>query len=925
MINYKNMKKKLVATVVIVLLFLPAGAFAQQTAVRLGTNSQVTNSIIFENSTANPVSTGVPVKFSASDLALPTGYNNVLLPNSPFGTGFRINPGSYVFMLGNQLHLNAVDTLDLDYNPRVSCSEMDIGAFESVATTTQITSQPSLAGGSRVCEGGSMMLQVQAIGDNLSYQWRKNGVNLPGRVASTFAISNVSIADTGTYSVIVYGDCCNDTSANVRLDVDLKPMLVLMPDTTVLYESDVTLRIIESIGNVLWYHDDMETILLNTTITSIKESMEFVAVATNGVCPDQVVKSVQIIVEGIPCVVRTMPDQLICSGDPYRLFVDTASAEYKWFIAGTTTELPHYSIIRPTEDITLALVGYSENGEVCDTDTLRLTVPQIQLDVRADGTYCKETLTQLSSNPPADRWYDQGGNPIGSGNIYVLPVNGVTTIYTAQRTAMGCTVQKTVAITLNPPDLNFPMGDSIRVCEGEQVNLITNLNPSSVIWEKRSTGQMLPENPTVTALTKEIYRAHAYDVHCGNIYIDMIVDVQPKPTFEILPHADICVGQDVNLVSIPNASRWMLQEDSTRVFMPQTPTQTTTYIGVYVLDKCTLMESVTVTVEQTPSFAVAFRDTTIVEGDALTLASTPTATKWFVNVVDGEVLTSLTVSPTENTIYVAVLETGACGTLYDTTFVTVNEPPAVLEIEIEADNGCSTGDGWAMVNILSGVGPFTYLWNNGATTALIENLSPGNYSVTVTDALGAKKSETATITSAQEIIIAYSTDDPNNEQCTGGNIRVTVTGGNPNYFFDWSSNWEEGIFSHSQNLFNMEAGFYHLLVTDSRGCQKDIEIPLQCLFKRVMPTLFITPNDDGKNDFLVIRHIELYPKNTVTIINSYGEEVITIRNYNNRDRIWNGRNRRGQILPDGTYYYIVQAEGVPPMAGWLLMKLSKRR
>ena len=918
------MKKKLAATIVVALLLLPAGVFAQQTAVRLGSNSQVTNSIIFENSTAQPVSTGVPVMFSASDLVLPTGNSNVLLPTNPFSNGFRINTGSYVFMLGNQQHLKTGDSLDLDYNPRVSCTEMDMGAFESVVTTTQITTQPFLTGG-RVCEGGTAHLQVQAIGDNLSYQWRKNGVNLPGRVASSLAISNVSMADTGTYSVIVFGDCCSDTSVNVRLDVDLRPMVVAMSDTTVLYGSDVTLRIIESIGNVVWYHDDMETFVLNTTITNITESVEFVAIATNGVCSEQAIAPVQIVVEGVPCMVRTRPNMQVCAGDPYRLLVDTATVEYKWFVVGSTTEIPHFTVVRPTQDTRFALVGYSQNGEVCDSDTLLLTVPQIQLDVRPDGMYCREAMTQLSSNPPADRWLDASGSLLGSGDIWILPINGVTSYFTAERTALGCTIRKTVAIMLNPPDLRLPLGDSIRVCEGEEVHLRTNIAPSLIIWERLSTGEKLPENPIITALTKDVYRAHAYIDYCGEIYIDMIVDVQPRPTFEIMPHANICAGQEVNLVSVPNASRWMLQQDSSRVFMPQSPTQNTTYIGVYVLDQCTIMESVTVEVEQKPNFAVAFRDTAMVRDSDLTLVSTPTATRWFVNVVDGEVLTSLTVSPTENTIYIAVLETDVCGTLYDTTFVTVNDPPIVLEIEISSDNGCFSGDGWAMVNILAGVEPFTYLWSNGATTALIENLSPGNYSVTVTDALGTVKSESTTITPAQELNIAFTTDDPNNEHCTGGNIRVTVTGGVPDYYYDWSSNWEEGVFSNLPNLFNVQAGFYYLTVTDSRGCVKDIEIPLQCLVKRVMPTLFITPNDDGKNDFLKIRHIELYPKNTVTIINSYGEEVITIRNYNNRDRVWNGRNRRGQILPDGTYYYIVKPEGVPYMAGWLVMRLSKRR
>lgn len=43
-------------------------------------------------------------------------------------------------------------------------------------------------------------------------------------------------------------------------------------------------------------------------------------------------------------------------------------------------------------------------------------------------------------------------------------------------------------------------------------------------------------------------------------------------------------------------------------------------------------------------------------------------------------------------------------------------------------NTCATGSATA---VTSGAGPFTYLWSNGATTASITNVVPGNYTVTV--------------------------------------------------------------------------------------------------------------------------------------------------------------------------------------------------
>jgi gliding motility-associated-like protein len=281
-----------------------------------------------------------------------------------------------------------------------------------------------------------------------------------------------------------------------------------------------------------------------------------------------------------------------------------------------------------------------------------------------------------------------------------------------------------------------------------------------------------------------------------------------------------------------------------------------------------------------------------------------------------------------------------CNDTSNVVHLDVNLPISsdTLAILTNHDNGCVLGDGRIQIDVVSGMPPFTYTLTGpasfshtrttGELMAVIENLQPGTYTAKVTDSTGAEQSGTITIEPVVKLHITYSTDEPRNADCTGGNIRITPSGGVPDYFFTWISFLEGDNFSTSKDLLNVQAGTYSLLLSDSRGCEERFEIALPCRSKRVMSTLFISPNGDGFNDFLSIKHIEMYPKNTVTIISSYGEEIISIENYNNfiPERRWDGRNRRGQALPDGTYYYVVVADGVPsPMAGSILMKLSSRR
>ena len=67
----------------------------------------------------------------------------------------------------------------------------------------------------------------------------------------------------------------------------------------------------------------------------------------------------------------------------------------------------------------------------------------------------------------------------------------------------------------------------------------------------------------------------------------------------------------------------------------------------------------------------------------------------------------------------------------------------------------------------------------------------------------------------------------------------------------------------------------------------------------------ITPNEDGKNDALVIDNIEKYPKNELIIFNRWGDILYKAKPYAND---WNGTNQQGQPLPEGTYYYLLRLD-----------------
>jgi large repetitive protein len=76
-----------------------------------------------------------------------------------------------------------------------------------------------------------------------------------------------------------------------------------------------------------------------------------------------------------------------------------------------------------------------------------------------------------------------------------------------------------------------------------------------------------------------------------------------------------------------------------------------------------------------------------------------------------------------------------------------------------------------------------------------------------------------------------------------------------------------------------------------------IEVTSISLDKFSAPTVF-SPNGDGKNDMWVIRKLNGYPINEVSVFNRAGTEVYRKSGYKSD---WNGSD-----LPEGTYYYVIK-------------------
>lgn len=127
---------------------------------------------------------------------------------------------------------------------------------------------------------------------------------------------------------------------------------------------------------------------------------------------------------------------------------------------------------------------------------------------------------------------------------------------------------------------------------------------------------------------------------------------------------------------------------------------------------------------------------------------------------------------------------------------------------------CPSTNGIAVANVTGSNPPFTYLWSNGATTNQISGLSPGGYSVVITDASSCALTKHVTVTSVSPVNLSVLTTPATCIYNTDGAATATITGGSAPYTFSYTNG------TTTQNATGLGVGDYWLTVTDANGCSK---------------------------------------------------------------------------------------------------------
>lgn len=256
---------------------------------------------------------------------------------------------------------------------------------------------------------------------------------------------------------------------------------------------------------------------------------------------------------------------------------------------------------------------------------------------------------------------------------------------------------------------------------------------------------------------------------------------------------------------------------------------------------------------------------------------------------------------------------GGCIVYSDTVQTTVEfRPTAILSAQV--DSICVGGS-----KSYSASGGTSYLWSTGASGSSI------TYAPTTSTDLWVK-AITGNCTSLPDSAKIFVDLNPpiasagfDETICRYESLKLTASGGQSYHWVRGDS--IENPFMQSTTVTPLKTDTFRVIVSNL-VCRDSAEVIItvdKCLTElpSKLPQV-ITPNGDGQNDALVFTDIDYFPNAKLTVYNRWSNIVFEGEHYNND---WKGTTTEGSLLPDGTYFYVLElGNGREPYTNYIMIQ-----
>ncbi|MEE2931542.1 MAG: gliding motility-associated C-terminal domain-containing protein [Bacteroidota bacterium] len=768
------------------------------------------------------------------------------------------------------------------------------------------------------CAGEDIYINLNT-GLNTTYSWIPSfGVTVAG---NGFFLN---AQNSSTYNVIATD--INGCIDSIEIPLTILPLpTVNITSASSICEGSSTQLIASGSNNYNWLPANGLSTSIGSVVTVsplISTTFYVVGTAING-CSDTTNTTISVTPNPSFNVFPQNPS--LCVGDTISLILD-AGLDYLWSPnVGINNITSDSTLIFPMSSINYSILVSDSLGCSIDTNLFVTVFPEPLISIVAsDDTIClneSSILTALGANSYI--WYPSSSLNTNIGNVVsAMPSSDVT--YTVTGLDINnCIASENITIIVNPLPLISVNPNQSTICEGENIQLIGS-GANSYLWSP-ALGLNLTNSSTVVASPSitSSYFVTGTDINGCSDIVSSIINVNPLPPISVSPsNFSMCQGTSFNANVFGGVSySWSPSyglSDSIGSSVIVGPSSSIIYtISGTDINNCTNSTNLEVLVGSSPEIILFPESPQICEGESIMLSLTGAASyNWYPgNSLSASIGNIVSANPSVSTTYSVIgVDSLSCVDTIEFTLNVIPKPTA----SIFSNSGgiiCS-GDSASILINLSGNPPWdlTYTVNGAVQQTTIYNTpyeifskNSGLYMLnTVQDfndcsniATGSSSIEVLTTPIASFFATPQSTDIFNPE--------ITFT--NTSLFMD-SCYWEFGDFTSSSEISPIKrydnVGEYIInLIVLNEFCEDIVteKIIINPVFSLYIPNSFTPSNFDGLNDIFLVKGIEEGIQDfQMYIYNRWGDQVFYTDNIHNG---WNGLNLDKELLPIGTYEYII--------------------
>lgn len=527
----------------------------------------------------------------------------------------------------------------------------------------------------------------------------------------------------------------------------------------------------------------------------------------------------------------------VCVGSNVSLNVNSPQPAtiYTWTDASGTHTGTTYTIanINPAGNYTVSITATDSSTGCLSTATQTAVTVNALPNINAVATstmICSGQSTVLTASGASSYTWSTNAGSVTTNTASVNPTANTT--YTVTGDNAGCVSTQTVDVNVTTTP-TVTANSSGNICTGQTATL-TAMGATNYTW---SPGGATTNTITVSPTANATYVVTGDNAGCSDTQTIAVNVGVPPAISATATQTTICTGQSTTL-SASGASNYTWTPGGGGNSITVSPAASATYVVTGDNGGCAATQTVAINVNQTPTDpTLSAGNGNYCQGDVISsITANGTGTiLWYDNAgLNPVIYTGATYTPSgtvgTNVYYVVDSSAAGCKSVGTVTVsVTVNPTPAAPAVSTSAYAYCQS----QTVGAINATGNPTILWSTSPTMNPVINagstytptglpVGTTTYYLQDSSAAGCKSAATTSVTVTIYPNPTVSGGQADTAKCgilNGGVSGINVSGGTPNYHYQWYDSTGTILTGDTlQTLNNIGPGSYSVLITDANGC-----------------------------------------------------------------------------------------------------------